>query len=1062
MSHDPKPETPFCTVCLVVLALTCHSCVLFGNIKTAEMFDSIGSSTSGWSNVGISLSRSLEKELDDLITWTMTELTSGLGTILKVEKGIGEVLHITGDATESAKTALLAAKANVKPMANASNISLVKQADGKEKRAAPCSGGKCRDSYRDAGKHARHDAQQAQAAETAASKHEQADASEPDLSIDGEEVQFLQLQVASTRMAPGSVPHVIEKRNSHDGFANVDVTAGKVPCAGRLSEKEAAEQDDHIFDPEKVALQMVQLRERMMHRPNPAAIQGMLREEVTKVVESLKAAVAELLKIMKPPLLQIGKWLKSMGSKVDGMLTEFGTVVDKVQKMIDQVMSKVAAGDNAENQAKLLYNVFAIFDSHNDGKITMKEFTDVATLYGLTAVEGLKGDALFQKYNTNKDGILTKDDFSRLVADPDVPQLRTVVLRTFAKRLAVIAGNLGAARKRDEVAHVVAKYLQLMASKNETKVYWISERLTNKSLPDAFVADVLVELAEGKNDPAVFTIIDTGAYVVKHMMALGPAAIGATMEVFAKIKDPMWWAGSGKSPSHQAGIVQLITGWLETANRPAVLQTLANDRSFKASVSLLDDDAEEDGRKVELSELVAQDVERRRIKYAQLLRAREAKRAEDFYASETTCSLSQSLLGTLSGAGQKTKDEDVTRVLETGKMAAPETLQFAHFLAENASHTSHMFNEQCFKHQGTSSNTVDSFATQIVAGIKKIQNFLHLMQQYSTPTGIANLENNIQMFLDHALDEVLHKVGLVLQAQVAMDSTDLRLVSDPPLIEGVFKFIVQITQDLKSALPTVIGDMKFARREVSAVAKTLFTIFGSLHQNGPPIFQKISSLYKTLWIVYFVVFALLTLSLLLYGFWAAGYMGGPEKKIDDEDVPPPVGFMEKCSCCCRACCHCFSSSMYTMQETTLCFWSCILLAEVVVLLMFIVGIVLCLLAGIKLFLKFGCAEVYMLNDAHVCTGMLHTIWTWLHSFWAFMPGVLKDACSHQQLMACKLIVNDIMLNAILTSGGSMLAAACTGQLIFESARLHETAWWTMRMRALDNDDDFAEKSDNEM
>merc|ERR1719262_104843 len=65
--------------------------------------------------------------------------------------------------------------------------------------------------------------------------------------------------------------------------------------------------------------------------------------------------------------------------------------------------------------------------------------------------------------------------------------------------------------------------------------------------------------------------------------------------------------------------------------------------------------------------------------------------------------------------------------------AAPETLKFAKYLSWNATATSTRFQKMSFDYQKTSSNAIDSFATQIQGMVKKIQGFIKMMMQYSTP-----------------------------------------------------------------------------------------------------------------------------------------------------------------------------------------------------------------------------------------------------------------------------------------------------------------------------------------
>merc|ERR1719162_660923 len=98
---------------------------------------------------------------------------------------------------------------------------------------------------------------------------------------------------------------------------------------------------------------------------------------------------------------------------------------------------------------------------------------------------------------------------------------------------------------------------------------------------------------------------------------------------------------------------------------------------------------------------------------------------------------------------------------------------------------------------------------------------------------------------------------------------------------------------LQGALPSVIDDLKFARKEVSAVSAQLKNIFGMVKVKGPPVFDLVAQLYSVLWIVYFVFFGGITLGLLFYGFWSSGYFGGPDATANTE-YEPPVTMRERC------------------------------------------------------------------------------------------------------------------------------------------------------------------------
>merc|ERR1719265_2193805 len=227
----------------------------------------------------------------------------------------------------------------------------------------------------------------------------------------------------------------------------------------------------------------------------------------TKVlITELTTLLNKFLQIIKPALIQIGKWMKSMGDKMCGFIEQFSTTIDLIQKIFDNIMSKVATGGGSSSmKADIVFNTFAIFDVQHTGAITEQDIQDTANLYSIAALQGAKGRAMFHKYDENGDGGLDRQEYSNMMEDPTLPSCMTYVLRSFAKKLTEIAGILKGARKRDEVATSLANYLTLMTAKNLTKVSWVSQTLTNGSVPIELSVDVFRVLADQQHAPAKVT-----------------------------------------------------------------------------------------------------------------------------------------------------------------------------------------------------------------------------------------------------------------------------------------------------------------------------------------------------------------------------------------------------------------------------------------------------------------------------------------------------------------------------------------------------------------------------
>merc|ERR1740138_1369839 len=95
-------DIPRCTCFLFVCAITCHILVLIGNIATATMLNDLGTSASGWADVGSSVSNSLNKEL----VTAMASVSSALGDVITyvedLETGVDTMISVVGSATDTA------------------------------------------------------------------------------------------------------------------------------------------------------------------------------------------------------------------------------------------------------------------------------------------------------------------------------------------------------------------------------------------------------------------------------------------------------------------------------------------------------------------------------------------------------------------------------------------------------------------------------------------------------------------------------------------------------------------------------------------------------------------------------------------------------------------------------------------------------------------------------------------------------------------------------------------------------------------------------------------------
>lgn len=136
----------------------------------------------------------------------------------------------------------------------------------------------------------------------------------------------------------------------------------------------------------------------------------------------------------------------------------------------------------------------------------------------------------------------------------------------------------------------------------------------------------------------------------------------------------------------------------------------------------------------------------------------------------------------------------------------------------------------------------------------------------------------------------------------------------------------------------------------------------------------------------------------------------------------------------------------------MCFWSCIIICEVVVLLLFIIAIALTLIGGIKAFLSSGCSTIYLIGDDSICTGILSVLKTFLATFWDDGANALSNVCSTESLLTCQIISETVMTSLLYTTVGGMLAAILSFQMIVNTAQLHEQSRWVRIAQGFGKDD----------
>lgn len=280
-----------------------------------------------------------------------------------------------------------------------------------------------------------------------------------------------------------------------------------------------------------------------------------------------------------------------------------------------------------------------------------------------------------------------------------------------------------------------------------------------------FTAAVFVEMCLTEDDPnaAVYTAADTGLLLTQAVYHLHPEAMTSSIDL---VGNSSWWVSQGFNLQDQAKCAQKVATWIATAEKTTTKKISFLDVSHSEALEVLD-------LMPKAAFIMAE--ESAKLYRLERLQARQQRR-QQIFASQTSQLLLTRLLGGVSPSDTMSEDsESVVNQSAAGLPAVPETLEFAKFLSANATDRAKELQHYCFDHSSESSNAIDDFASKIQAMLSKVTSFIQMMQKYSTPKGINDLENQVKDFLTKALQDVSKLVeeklgGLVKMAAPQLDT----------------------------------------------------------------------------------------------------------------------------------------------------------------------------------------------------------------------------------------------------------------------------------------------------
>lgn len=884
-------EIPYCTIFLVVGAVSCQTLVLLGNLGTAKLFGDLGNSSRGWAKVGTSLAGSLSLELDPAMGSVVRLLSDTISVAMLIEIGVDEALAVIGSATDA-------------------------------------------------------------------------------------------------------------------------VLMGGLEGVG-------------------MGLDLADFRERLLPR---------LRPLVAGLLEEVKGQVRRLLELIEPALRQLQEWTVAFGERTQHVLEEFGATVDWVQRLFGELLSKLSAGASS-NEEEMVFNTFALLDADNSGAVLPEDLRSAAALYGIPALDGGKAEELFHRYHAGPGG-LTQQEYALLAHDPSIPGIMTLMLRTYARKLSTVAGQVRSAVMRDELARSVVDYLSLVCVKNMTKVGWVAAALTNGSVPTEFTADVLKDFAIALDNPNKLAVLDVGAAIIGEMMRLNTTHL---LEALKLMSSPAFWAAEGFDPQEQPTVVERVAAWVILLPRGA--SALRHGLQM-ANKTVLEGSS--------LPQAVRNATIMRQDRYFARQRSRKAEVAAALYASEAARRLRDGLLAGVSASASRGLGEEET--LGRGVCARPETLRFAAWLASNASGDANRFLRVCFDYSGESSGSLESFANQVNGIIKRTQIFLNIMGKYGSARGMELFLVEAGGFVRDASKDVLRVMEAYVDRRLSLHSCKLggnctagEVQQGTPVDHSTsFSFLTVTLKEIKSFLPAAIDSLKDVRREVAAVASTMQLVMDVLEEKAPRIFHRVAGHYRGMWVAYFLSFGLLTSAVLFYGFWAAGWFCGLQASpAADEGYEAPTSLAGRWRACWWAC----SACLRPCYDGHLSFWSLLLLMELLVLIVFVCAVLLCITGAVQAFAAVGCTQVYTLSDNTICTMALQAVQASLKTFWtsassAEAPNLsVESVCQGETLLTCKLLAEQLHSRMMRAMLGGLAASALSFQLLVESALQHERAAWRRALGA---------------
>jgi len=1045
MVEGKTREVPYCTIFLVTGALLCHTMVLVGNLKTSGAFQSIGESSGGWSAVGIGLARSLEGELDEVMANVTDKLTETIEKAMKAQEQLDSVIGVFGDSVDTAvkdSTSLLQTGGSME-----STVDGIMDAIMKAFQALP--------QFQDATKllsdfmdHAKPVLYQVGDWILTFADKVQAGIEAFGNTVDMVQKLFDQVmsQVAGGKGADIMVQQTFNLFDTgHTGFVNEQALhdVAELYSIPALSGKKAGELVDKYDEDGDNQLDVPEFTNFAEDEAVPGIMAVVLRAYAKKLAQ-VSGQVASA-KLRDQVAVGIVNYLQLVSAK---NITKVGWVA---QRMSNGSVPMPFTGCLIAELALAADDPGALTKADVGGMV-VGAMLDFNASYIMDAIDLLSDPAFFEEQGLNPDNqpMIIERVTNWTVTGPKLIR----EMRATLKALQFETGNGTALNSVDseELLQTMPAAARRLTEKNMNRHIQNKHRKRMEKRRNTFKSETSQHLlrhllggvaaCDGGNPDAAERALNAGV-----------PAVPATLE-FAR------WLSYNASTNAALfnGYASDYTGTSSGALDAFNTQISGMVKKTSSFIDMLKEHSTRPG----VDKLV-QDVLDFATKGVADIQKVVMKKVIDFVNK------------TMGGDGGMSMELRQNKTMSRVNRSSTSKIRTsANHSASKHNHTQEHSEHLVLRQSGR--RLLHSYRLeigqlpggidpdQIKEGAEKLYDVLNKdgkgvqLSDWKTLVASDEAQDVLEEIDVPGLDsDLLAKLNIEpfdTDGNGKLDLTELvQGLQDPATLKTlgasmgadalsnmvpspIWDRVTTILRQLNSVLPTAIETLKFAKKEVSAVSAQLDNVFDNFQMQGPKIFNEIASLNSMAWTAYYCLLAPLTLGVLYYGFWASGFFGGP-KKIDDS-YEEPQGFMDRVRNCWTCCCRCIS----TYEDTTMCLWSMILIMQVVVLLVFIVSILLTVLAGVKVFMTAGCAQVYIINDDKVCTETMKHLGTFLETFHVGEDVTSLDfVCDVQQLKTCQMITQKMATSTIYTVVGSFAATIFSFELILNTAMLHERARW---------------------